>query len=235
MAAIMFVILVSLTVAAFSGSVDRYFSYQRFFLNQRFVDDISNDGQLNRSIKSFAANFTDGLYAFSAGDYTEALVFFMAARSFWPEFFATDFLIALIYEANSSYDTAARYYKSYLEKLRDFHNGRYGLSGEIIYAITTFDIEDDREAYDNIRERMLDKGIDIDAVSPERVFPREFMPYILIALAGGCYVLIAKVVMPLYRRWYRVKFPPEGFWTCRRCGTYNPGLSNECKECRHAR
>ena len=232
-AALVLVLLFVISFAPRASARDsRFFSYQRFFPNQRFVKSIPDNGQLSRSVRSFAVDITDGLYAYSAGEYDEALALFIAARSSWPEFFGTDFLIALAYEQKGDYAQAARYYRGYLEKLRRFHEGDYGISGRLIYGITTFDIEHPDEAYDNVKRRMLAKGIDIDEVSAKKMFPTEFLPYIVAVFLIAVYMLIGRVVVPFSRKWYRMKFPPEGFWTCPRCGTYNPELGNECKECR---
>ncbi|MFH1836706.1 MAG: hypothetical protein ABH862_01150, partial [Candidatus Omnitrophota bacterium] len=86
-----------------------YFSYERFFPAMLLLESIPEKGGPQGELNKFAKDFSDGLYALSAENYTRALRKLLRARRIWPEYFGTDFLIALVYEGQGDYNTAARY------------------------------------------------------------------------------------------------------------------------------
>jgi len=73
---------------------DIYFSYDRFYLKAGTPKDAPKDGRIQNDISAFLENFSDGIYAISEGDFEKAKLKLLKARSIWPEYFGTDFLLA---------------------------------------------------------------------------------------------------------------------------------------------
>ncbi|MFH1552841.1 MAG: hypothetical protein ABID83_04305 [Candidatus Omnitrophota bacterium] len=218
-------------VAETSVDKDRFFSYDRFFLNQAVVDSISGDGKVQKDLNAFAVSFTDGIYAISAGDLKVAEEDLLKARGIWPEYFGTDFLLALVYEENGDYSSAARYYKSYLNKLKNYHAGMYRISGPMIRTLASSGIERYDPARELIKERLASYGIRLGGVRPVITPPLFLFPFFLIAALAGIYVLVYYWAWPYIKKQHRIKNPPEGFWVCRNCGADNPETVKECEEC----
>ena len=217
--------------AGTSADEEAFFSYERFFLNQDIVDNIAADGKTRKDLKAFAASFTDGIYAISSGKLTEAKNDLLQARETWPEYFGTDFLLALVYEKGGDHRTAARYYKSYLKKLKAFHAGMYRISGPLIRSLTTAGIERYDPARELIKEHLVRYGIRLARVRPVFTLPRFLVILLLSAAVAGIYITAAYGVLPYLKRQHRLRNPPEGFWVCRYCGAYNSELNRECEEC----
>ncbi len=226
---------VSFPREAFPDGERDFFSFERFFLNQGLVDRIPADGRTQTDINIFAANLTDGLYAFSSGRWEEAKAFFLKARGVWPEYFGTDFLLALVYEKEGDHGTAARYYKSYLNKLKDFHSGRYRISGPIIRSLSASGVEAYPAARQLIEQRLAGYGMDLDRVRPVITPPGFLMPLTVVLILGAGYAFAHFRLLPYLRMQHRIKNPPEGFWVCRNCGRANPDLDKECERCRRPR
>ena len=208
-----------------------FFSYKRFFLNQRVVDSIRADGRIKKDLKIFAHDFTDGIYELSAENMPAAEKALLRARRIWPEYFGTDFLLALVYEKQEKYNTAARYYKSYLNKLKGFHAGKYRISGPIIRSFSPGGIERYESARELVRERLALYGIDLDKARPVFTPPDFVLPFIFIFVIITAFFVIQYKILPYFKRQQRINNPPEGFWICRHCGTANPDLRKECAEC----
>jgi tetratricopeptide (TPR) repeat protein len=220
----------ALTAPVFADN-DDFFSYNRFFLKTGVIESIPRDGRTQTDLSRFAVSFTDGLYYISSGRKEEARKNLDEARQIWPEYYATDFLLALTYEEEGDYRTAARYYKSYLNKLRALHSGAYRISGPLMFSIGSSAVEPYPVAYEMVKQRLAEYGINIDRVRPVMMLP-EFLFYIILVIAlAAIYAAIRYVAWPYFKRRYRIKHPPEGFWVCRECGAYNPDTAKVCGEC----
>ncbi len=212
-----------------------FFSYKRFLNSANLIGKIVEDKGAQKGLRDFAAGFTAGLSALEAGDTNTAKGEFFKASDAWPEYFGADFLLALSFEKNGDIDTAARFYKSYLLKLKDFHEGRYKISDSLIRILGEGKIEGYKEAYDLIEARLAVYGIDLDKVRPVAVFPAFLLYIILLALFAVLYLALAQWVFPYIRKMKKMRHPPEGFWVCRYCGAASPDLSNVCNDCRRPR
>jgi tetratricopeptide (TPR) repeat protein len=212
-------------------SRDRFFSYGRFVLNKDFIDSMPAEGKVQDVLNSFMVRFKDALSAISDGQLERAKKDLLNARKTWPEYFGVDFLLARIYEDQGDYGTAARYYKSYLNKLKDLHENRYRISGPLIRSLTPYGVEEYDLARELVKERLDNYGISLDGVFPVFTPPDFLLPSLLGIAAGGVYVLVYYWIWPYIRRKRRINNPPEGFWICRYCDTANPKLCRECERC----
>ncbi|MFQ5953312.1 MAG: tetratricopeptide repeat protein [Candidatus Omnitrophota bacterium] len=210
---------------------DKFFSYKRFFLDQDVIDRIPEDGRTQRDLNMFAKRFTDGLYAFSGGDLKVAEKDLLEARKIWPEYFGADFLLARLYEETGNPGKAARYYKSYLNKLKKFHAGEYRISGPLIRIFASDSIERFGPAREAVKERLSLYGINLDRVRPVYTFPVFLMPILAGLALGLVYVVTVYHLVPYLKKQRLVRNPPEGFWICRNCGTSTPELSKVCEKC----
>ena len=228
------ILVFSACITACAGSYideDEFFSYRRFILNRNVVDNIPADGKVQRLLNSFVVSFRDGLDAISDGRLKEAKKDLLKARDTWPEYFGVDFLLARIYEDHGDYATAARYYKSYLNKLKILRTGGYRISGPLISGFTAYGIEEYDLAHGLVEKRLAYYGIDLGTVRPVFTPPGFVLPFLLIIVAAGVYVMIYRWLLPYVRRKRRVNNPPEGFWVCGYCDTANPELRRECERC----
>ncbi len=210
---------------------NRFFSYKRFFLNQSVMGSISGNGETQKSLNRFMVSFMDGVYAISGGELQKAKKDLLIARNSWPEYFATDFLLALIYEDQGDHGMAARYYKSYLNKLKDFYDGKHRISETMILNFMPHGVEEYDTAHRLVRKRLDHYGISLDKVRPVFTFPVFLLPILLGTGAAAVYILVFHWLRPRLKRRHWIKNPPEGFWVCRNCDTANPELSKECGEC----
>lgn len=231
----LFLAVIALTFSRLALAEEEFFSYKRFFLNQALVDRIPKDGLTQQNIREFSKRFTDGVYALSSDNLPRAEKDFLAARQTWPEYFGTDFLLALVYENQGDYDEAARYYKSYLNKLKNYHNGNYRISAPLIFSITSYEIEPYERAHKRVEKRLAIYGIDLATVRPMFTPPIFLIPiFSFIMIVILCLVSYYKV-WPYMKQQYRRNNPPEGFWICRHCDNANTVLNKECQECRRPR
>ncbi len=228
---VVFLLSLSLQVPKACSYEENFFSYKRFFLNQGLVDKIPSDGKTQTDINKFAQNYTDGLYSMSGGRLPEAEAYFLEARRFWPEYFATDFLLALVYEEKDDYKIAARFYKSYLRKLKGFYSGTYRISAPLIRSLSSFEIESYAAARQLVEKRLGRYGISLDRVRPVATIPDFLFSGIGLIVLVCVYIAWRKVARPFLEKRHNIKYPPEGFWVCRHCGAYNPDLSKECEKC----
>ena len=210
---------------------EAFFSYKRFFLNQRIVYEISSNGMVEAELKGFIVNYTDGLYDISAGRLDAAKRHLLTARERWPEYFGTDFLLALVYEGKDNPSLAARHYKSYLEKLKKLQSGEYRISEPVIRSVAGRGIERYDDAYTFVEDRLARYGINIKKVKPVYQYPSFLIPIFVVILLIIIVLILVRKVLPYIELQERVSNPPEGFWVCKNCGHENPLLRMECEEC----
>lgn len=222
------------SASASAGESD-FFSSERFELDPYAVGRLTGRDRAKKELENFVAYFTKALEDFSAGDMAGARAALLKARGIWPEYFGTDFMLALVYENLGEYATAARFYKSYLNKLRDYYSGNYPISANLIQAFSSERVESYDEARWLVRERLERSGIDLDRVRPVVTFPPYLVGLFTATAALGAYLVFQYIAWPYIKRQRRINNPPEDFWICRHCLTANPDLSKVCQKCRRPR
>ncbi len=228
--------VIVLNVCSLSHSQDeKFFSYKRFLLNQNFISSIPGKNELEKDVKKFSELYTDAFYAFSENDFKKAEKKLKMARNIWPEYYGTDFLLAVLYEESGNYNMAARYYRSYLNKLKALHDGVYVISAPIIKGLNMFGIENYEPSEQLVRRRLSLYDIELEDVRPAVTVPLFLMPLVVISISGLIFLVTKKKIIPHLKMRDRIKNPPEGFWVCPYCGTDNPLLRMECEECRRER
>ncbi len=218
-------------LAQYIDNENPFFSYKRFYLQLDILNDISEDENVRNDIKAFAWNLAGGIYAISAGDPEKAKTRLLKARAIWPEYFGTDFLLARLNEDMGDYNLSAKFYKSYLNKLKDLSEGRYRISAPLIRGITPYHIENYNDAYALIQRRLKDHGIDLAVVQPFYAIPGVLRFLIMFVMLGSGYVIVAYGVVPHIKRRQHINNPPEGSWVCKKCETYNLNIRIECEKC----
>ncbi len=212
---------------------DLFFSTERVALKPSLATALSErvDGRTQRDLAEFSRHYDRGFLEYSLGNLDSAVQRFSRARRVWPEFFYSDIAIALTYEAKGKYSLAARYYKSYLNKLRSYSQGKYGISAPIISGLSSGPVEDYDYAYSAVRRRLAGYGISIENVRPA-YSPNPLLSVILLlVLATASYFGVFRFAVPFLKKKIREKNPPDGFWVCRRCGALNTVLSYVCGSC----
>jgi hypothetical protein len=111
---------------------DAFFSYKRFYAQLDVLSNANNGRNVRNEIKAFIRAYADGVYAISRGDLEKAKTNLLKARMIWPEYFGTDFLLARLSEDTKDYKLSARFYKSYLDKLKAYSKGSYRVSGPLM-------------------------------------------------------------------------------------------------------
>jgi tetratricopeptide (TPR) repeat protein len=210
---------------------EEFFTYRRFFLKQGLIDSMAADGRAQEDLRRFYNSFTDGLYAISSDNLDEAEKDLQEARSTWPEYFGTDFLLGIVYEKRGDYQMASRYYRSYLNKLKGLEEGRYRISEPLIRSLNPVGIESYGFAKEMVTERMAPHGINIETVRPVITPPEFLFPFLTILALIAVYLFIQYWVWPRMKKQYRINHPPEGFWVCRHCGSDNPDTAKVCGDC----
>jgi tetratricopeptide (TPR) repeat protein len=230
----LFLIVFFLVLASVSFSLpddDHFFSFQRLRLRPALTQEILSAGKAQEELARFASYYQKGLVLYSEGKPEKAERSFMSARKAWPEYFYTDFLIALILDDRGDYAKSARFYKSYLNKLNEYHKGNYRISGPLISSFSSGRIESYDIAYTAVDARLAGYGINIRKVRPVHSPPFFLIPIVTVLSFAGFYFMLFYVLAPLIRKKQREKNPPEGFWTCPNCGEYSPELARECVSC----
>src|SRR3989338_2997585 len=218
--------------AQYLNDEDAFFSYERFYLKAAMLKDVSENRDIRRDVKAFMRNFSDGIYAISAGDLKKAKIKLLKARAIWPEYFGTDFLLARVNEDMGDYKLSARFYKSYLNKLKALSEGRYRISEPLMRGITPYGVERYEDAYVLVKYRLKDYyGIDLTAVRPFYTISGFLRFLIIVVMLGTGYAIVAYVVVPYIKRRQHINNPPEGFWVCKKCGAYNINIRKECEKC----
>lgn len=212
---------------------DLFFSIDRIALRPELVMRLTfkADGRAQKDIAEFAVNYANGMSEYSRGNFTLARDSFLKARKTWPEYFYADLAIALSYEAGGEYGEAARYYKSYLNKLKAYDRGHYGISAPLIKSFSRGHIENYDYAYGAVKNRLLQYGIKLGMVKSARS-SGFFIQDIALFFAALIFIwIVFYIVIPFVRKKIRESNPPEGFWVCPSCGEYTPELSFECSAC----
>ena len=180
---------------------DPYFCYERFILAMVLLESIPEKSGPQSELNKFAKEFSEGIYAVSSEEYTQALRKLFRARRIWPEYFGTNFVIALIYENQRDYRTAAGYYKEYLNKLKAFESGEYPISGGVIRSITTSKEDKYDIAYELVKHHLDLWEINIDDISAPVEIPL-FIKFILLFLL--VYAAIHYFVLPYMKMRKRI-------------------------------
>jgi hypothetical protein len=209
-----------------------FFSYQRFYDKAVVVEEPPQDGKLQRDISRFLNEFSMGIYAISERDMVQAEEHLKEARAIWPEYFGTDFLLARINEDTGNISLAARYYKSYLNKLRSFWQRENRISEKLIRSLTPSGVENYEAAREVIKRRLEGYGIDLNRVRPVYTVPPLVKTIVLFSGAALIYILTVYVFLPYARKRRRIASAPKGYWICPKCETENTTLQKECGTCR---
>ena len=210
---------------------ERFFSTERFLLAADLLSSLRGSPESRKDLKLFAKYFTKGVYDLSDGDYPQALKSLHNARRMWPEYFGTDFLIALALEENGDIRKAARFYKGYLDKLKMLELGHFPISGSLIRSLNVESIDNYTESNMRIMHHLKKYGIDLARVKPP-VFMPDFvkitaLSFLLVTVA----IIVRYTIVPYLEMRNRIKHVAAGYRICRKCGEINPDLSKECGQC----
>jgi len=140
-------------------------------------------------------------------------------------------LIALAYDHKNEPHRAARYYKSYLDKLKTFQAGEYPISAPVIATIDSGMGDQYDIAYNFIVFHLQTQGIQLDSVEPAFFFPVVLKQIFLLIFFCILYVLIRKHVWPYVQKQQKLLDLEEGSWLCDHCGHNNWDISKVCTEC----
>jgi len=212
-----------------------FFSYERFVLTMQLLDAVTRKPDSRRDLKAFATYFNDGIYALSSEKYSAALSKFYKSRNIWPEYFGTDFLIALTYERSGNIRKASRFYKSYLNKLETLESGHFPISAPLINILNVDNVDTYRGSKAIIKDRLRTYGIKLDNVKPPLFITGFVKSVFLIFMLVILFLVGYYSIWPYFKKQNRFKNPPPGFWICRNCEEENPDLVKECTNCRKLR
>jgi len=214
------------------GDIEKeFFSYERFVLNRDVLNNIDNGSLQRRMLERFFDFFMEGLYLMSADKMDKAEANFLTAREAWPEYFGTDFLLALVYEEKGLPEKAASYYSSYLVKLYNFHSGKYRISSPIIRFAAGGSIERYDPARQLIGRRLAIYDINIEDISPADMGAARFKyPFFVFVTLVILLIFIIKSYKGHKKKVYLAN-APEGFWRCGFCMEDIPELSDYCHSC----
>lgn len=222
------IILCCVSSSAFSVDI---FNHKRVSINKDLIAGIPGDGGTQRELKLFGEKYTSALRAISSGDYDTAEADLQAARDIWPEYFHMDLLLGMLYEREGNYTLAARYYKTYLKKLKRYEDGWYRMSAPVMRSLSLYGIERYDEARAAVVERLMYFDIDLRDVRTVVSLPEFFWPLVFAFLLAALFIIGHYVIIPGFKRHYRITHPAEGFWVCPHCETPNPNLANVCEGC----
>lgn len=232
----------SKAVAFEQGADDQdFFSFKRYratysyFLKYRKAD-LSHAGAPARAVQCMGTHLVRGFDALNEDKPDAALAEFKIAARSVPEYFHTDFFIALTYDAMGDTQNAARYYKSYLRKLKKYWDGLYRLTSPVIQKTVSFDIPGYKEAQGLINRRMAASGINMDKLSSEK-HPLSYVIIFITAVLGvTVYALVTS--RSAQRARYRIKgmlLSDKTRWICRICGKENSNVNVVCWNCRETK
>jgi len=210
---------------------DTFFSYERFYSEAGLLKNAAKDTSSRQDIRDFMRNFSDGISAISVGNLEKAKTDLLKARAVWPEYFGTDFLLARIHEDMKKYAVAAEFYKSYLDKLAALSEGKYRISEPLMRGISPYGVERYNDAYTMVKNRLRDRGIDLNAVRPFYSVPGFLKFLVLFIMLGAGYIAVARGIIPYIKRRRHISHPPEGIWICKKCGADNVNVRRECEKC----
>lgn len=213
----------------------RFFSCERFTFNKEAIDKITTDKRIRGELRLFIGIFSEAVNDCAEKRFPDAEKKLQAAKTMWPEHFAPDFVLALIYENKKDLSLSARFYKSYLNKLKLYYSGKYSMSNSFIRTLSACEIESYENAAALVSERLAHRGIILAKVRPICEVPCFLLTTFGAIGVVALYLFWRHRMSPYFRKLYRIKNPPEGFWVCRFCGRDNPLLCNECDGCRRKR
>ncbi len=95
-------------------------------------------------------------------------------------------------------------------------------------------VESYRDAYNNVKDKLAARGINIDMTPAFPGLPG-LVSAVIFGVCAAFIFVIFKIAMFYMRIWRELRSVPDGFWLCRACRAVNPGLSGECVECRRKR
>ncbi len=232
-------ILPSAVSALQQGADDQdFFSFKRYrdtyaYFSKHQNADLSDAGAAARAVQRMGTHLVRGFDALNEDKPDTALIEFKIAARSVPEYFHTDFFIALTYDTMGDTRNAAGYYRSYLKKLKKYWDGLYRLTSPIIRKTVSFDIPGYEVARGLIRRRMAASGIDMEKV-PSGKHPLAYLILFITAVFGvSAYILITSG--PAKRALYGIKavfFGEKGRWICRKCGKENSNINVVCWGCR---
>jgi len=224
---------------AYGGSDNErdFFSFEKYehtylyFYNFQHLD-LKASGAAAKRIKLLAEKFVSGFDALKNGRVDEAILRFQESLSALPEYFHVDFILALAYEEKGDIESAARSYKSYLEKLNKFQMGLYRFTAPVIENTVSFDISSYENARELISRRMARHGIDMRNVSSGRRFPRVIIIIFIFCVGAGLYLstkidLVKSIIYKIKTKLNRSK----DSWICLHCGTENININFICRKC----
>ena len=217
--------------AQYLDNENSFFSYERFYAKLDVLNSVSESRDVRSDIRDFMRNLRDGIYAIPEGDPAKAKKKLLKALAIWPEYFGTDFLLARVSEDTGDYNLSARFYKSYLNKLKAFSEGRYRISGPLMQGITPYRIESYDDAYALVRDRLKARGINLAVVQPFNAIPGFLKFLIVLITLGAAYAIATYGIIPHIKRSRHINNPLEGSWVCKKCGTDNLNIQIECEKC----
>ena len=210
---------------------ERFFSTERFLLAADLLSSLRGSPESRKDLKLFAKYFTKGAYDLSDGNYRQALKSLQNARRMWPEYFGTDFLIALALEESGDIRKAARFYKGYLDKLKTLELGHFPISGPLIRSLSVDSVDNYTESNMRIMYHLKKNGIDLARVKLPVFMPDFVKITILFFLLVTVAVIARYTIVPYLEMRNRIKHVAAGYRICRKCGEINPDLSKECGQC----
>lgn len=212
-------------------SLQKYgYTYLYFYRFQQL--DLRTAGLAQRRVKELAKKFVKGFDALREGKTDKAISQFKQISRVLPEYFHIDFIIALSYEKKGDFKNAARFYKSYLEKLKKFDNGMYRLTQPLIEKTVNFNIPGYEKAEDLIEQRMAKYGINMQKVSLGHYPP--LLIIIIIVIMVGALLCLASKADPVKRILYKAKAElshSKECWICIYCGKENANINTICYNC----
>lgn len=218
-----------------------YFNFRKYKSTYTYFDnyqynDLRDESSAVRKVQRLGKHLVTGFDLLKKNKPDEALVEFKKSSRLVPEYLHVDFIIALTYDKKGEKHKAAKYYKSYLEKLEKFWDGLYRLTSPIIIKTVKFDITGYKRAKELITQRMAASGIDIDKVYSGRNPIVYVIVFIVIMFCVTVYLIIES--KPIRRIRYMIKAifnSRKDTWVCRNCGTLNVNVNIECRECSETR
>ena len=86
-----------------------------------------------------------------------------------------------------------------------------------------------------VEDHLAAEGIQLAGVRPAATTTNLPVYMAILVVLISIYLIIVRVVVPIFRKRKLRKMVPEGFWLCENCGTISPDLSKVCIECQHPR
>jgi len=164
-------------------------------------------------------------------DYRAALDSLYKARHVWPEYFGTDFLIALSLEKIGDTHKAARFYKGYLDKLKTLESGDFPISAPLIQALNIDAADRYYSSMGRIKYHLEQYNIDLADIKLPLFIPAFVKIVFLLFLMLALGIVAHYTLIPYLKMRNRIKNVTPGYWLCRKCGEVNSNLSTTCAKC----